>query len=82
MAPITPMIVVMMSPPGSSPGRSAFAIAPAMSPRMMNAMIPIPSLLQIPSARVVRIFLSRVSPLRGRVKLRAELGRVGGCLDR
>ena len=36
-----PMIVVMMMPPGSSPGMSAFAIMPASAPRMMNAMIPI-----------------------------------------
>jgi hypothetical protein len=39
-APTTPMIAVTMNPPGSSPGRSAFAIAPASRPRMMNAMIP------------------------------------------
>src|SRR5215210_1022852 len=41
IAPTTPMIVVTIRPPGSSPGRIAFAIAPASSPRMMNAMIPI-----------------------------------------
>jgi hypothetical protein len=29
-----------MNPPGSSPGRSAFAIAPARRPRMIHAMIP------------------------------------------
>src|SRR5829696_9210985 len=40
-APTTPMIAVTMIPPGSSPGSRALAIAPAISPRMMNAMIPI-----------------------------------------
>ena len=41
IAPTMPMMVVTMKPPGSSPGKSAFAIAPPMAPRMMNAMIPI-----------------------------------------
>jgi hypothetical protein len=39
------MSMVTIQPPGSSPGMSALAIAPARSPRMMNAMIPIASLL-------------------------------------
>jgi hypothetical protein len=43
IAPTTPMIVVTMKPPGSSPGRIALAIAPARSPRMMKAMIPMTS---------------------------------------
>src|SRR5512132_469675 len=40
MAPTTPMIVVTIRPPGSSPGRIALAMIPASSPRMMKAMIP------------------------------------------
>src|SRR5215204_426924 len=39
-APTTPIIAVTRNPPGSSPGRSAFAIAPASRPRTMNAIIP------------------------------------------
>jgi hypothetical protein len=39
-APAMPMSAVTMNPPGSSPGRSALAIAPASKPRMMKAMIP------------------------------------------
>src|ERR671912_338768 len=41
IAPTTPIKVVMMRPPGSSPGRSALAIKPASRPRMMKAMMPI-----------------------------------------
>src|SRR5215203_829082 len=40
-APTTPTIVVMMMPPGSSPGRMAFASAPARRPRMIQPMMPI-----------------------------------------
>src|SRR4029453_7084093 len=42
IAPTTPMIVVTIRPPGSSPGRIALAMIPASSPRMMKAMIPTP----------------------------------------
>ena len=43
-APTIPMIAVTMIPPGSSPGMIAFAITPAIRPRTMNAMIPMPFL--------------------------------------
>src|ERR1051325_3683397 len=42
-APTIPMRIVTMIPPGSGPGMSAFAIAPAISPSTIHATIPITS---------------------------------------
>ena len=39
-APITPQMSAPIQPPPWRPGRIAFAIAPAMRPRMRNAMMP------------------------------------------
>src|SRR5215216_4052513 len=51
IAPAIPIRIVTMIPPGSSPGRIAFAIAPAMSPSSIQPMIPMtarPSLFDLP----------------------------------
>jgi hypothetical protein len=45
-APAMPIRVVMMMPPGCLSGRIALAITPAISPRMMKAMMPM-SRLQV-----------------------------------
>ena len=42
-APTIPSSVVMMMPPGSSPGSRALAMRPASRPRMIHAMIPMQS---------------------------------------
>src|ERR1043165_3047368 len=42
-APTIPMSMVTMAPPGSLPGMMAFAIAPAIKPSTIHAMIPIDS---------------------------------------
>src|SRR6185503_6377531 len=40
MAPTIPMMIVTMMPPGSSPGRTALAMAPASRPRTIQPMMP------------------------------------------
>src|SRR5215211_86713 len=52
IAPTMPMIAVTIKPPGSSPGRTAFAIAPAIRPRTMKAMIPILVPLRLTSSGI------------------------------
>src|ERR671916_3020758 len=42
-APTIPIRIVTMMPPGSSPGRTSFASAPAISPTIIHAIIPISS---------------------------------------
>jgi hypothetical protein len=45
MAPTIPMMIVTMMPPGSSPGRIALAMAPAIRPRTIQPIMPMPSFL-------------------------------------
>src|SRR6266540_6829629 len=52
-APTTPMMVVTMKPPGSSPGRIALAIAPAIRPSRIQPMMPMISPSFGPSAVAV-----------------------------
>src|SRR5690606_37658507 len=44
-APATPSAVVITMPPGSSPGMTSFASAPAISPKTIHESSPISSLL-------------------------------------
>lgn len=41
IAPRIPMIIVIIHPPGSFPGWIAFAMAPAISPKIIQVKIPI-----------------------------------------
>src|SRR4029450_5760596 len=42
IAPTIPTMMVTMMPPGSSPGRIALAMAPAISPSTIQPMMPMP----------------------------------------
>src|SRR4029450_4269211 len=50
MAPTIPMMIVTMMPPGSSPGMIALAMAPAIRPRTIQPMMPIPRPFVAPTA--------------------------------
>jgi hypothetical protein len=46
IAPMIPIIMVIIKPPGSFPGRSSFAIAPAINPNIIQEIKPMIALLQ------------------------------------
>src|SRR5215211_2117366 len=52
-APAIPIRMVTMNPPGSSPGRISLPKAPAMSPTMIQEMMPILSLEDTPAREVM-----------------------------
>ena len=66
-APTIPMSIVTMMPPGSFPGMSALAIAPAIKPSTIQAIIPIAS----PPMRVRRATLSNATDVPATRQIRA-----------
>src|SRR5829696_7504718 len=72
IAPTMPISIVTMMPPGSSPGRIAFAIAPASRPRTIQPMIPIQDLRPVDLRTATR-------PPSERYAARRRQNRMASC---